>query len=136
MGGSSSSYTETDVTNIINQSIENYTTTINKDTQDVTNKTLNKFGISSRLVARRNFPNFVILYLSGNCKPDLSKISVIVLNLIILNCLLFFVFLTWIKKILDPKYSNCTNEISIMIGKKIMSVIKLSTISNILFPNF
>lgn len=90
MGGSSSSYTETDVTNIINQSIENYTTTINKVTQDVTNKTLNKLTtdnqqiLSSLCGATNNIDmscNFTDVNLTINQNLNENCLAVIISNI-------------------------------------------------------
>ena len=75
-------------------------------------RTFQSSGSSSRLVERRKRPKAVRRMLSGNRLPSVSRASVMVRNLSILNGFPCKPRRTWVKKIGEPSFSR-TNTIKI-----------------------
>ena len=93
-------------------------------------------GSSSRLVERRNLPNLVNLSLSDNNSPNLSFLSIIVLNLYIVNIFSFNPGLCCLNIIGLPSLT-LTNIATISItGPNIISAIKDNMKSKILLIYF
>ena len=81
-------------------------------------KMLKSSGSSSKLVERKNFPNFVSLTSSGSNSPFSSRPSVIVRNLYILNIFSSFPGRGWRNSTGLPSFTRTSAATTAMIGDR------------------
>ena len=81
-------------------------------------KILNSSGNSSKLVERKNFPNFVSLTSSGSSSPFSSRSSVIVRNLYILNIFSSFPGRGCLNSTGLPSFTRTSTATTAMIGDR------------------